>query len=505
MKYLLLILAALLVLFPVQVFASSPLTGLHIFDPNEHMVLIIVFDTSMMDSAPWTQQHILARQAMSMLKPGDELVFIIARPSSPRLEMRCVIEAGNTDQQNQFNQILGSLHQAFLARADLAEATQLAYRELLMRPKGPKSCLVLSDGKHSQGQINKIRDVAALFKKQGWQFCVTAAGDANRQLFMAGSQGELRVEMLDGANIAGWFESTRPDKVEVSKSPTAVQPAQQAQQPIINIILPERPVTPVEDKSSAAPPSPSTSGPTEKTHPGKTSKPEIINTEPVKQMLPTSVVDGIPAIGTHKDSMPLSTSRVPEINHITPKPVPQVSATKANHPASDRSWLKRSCNWVRKHATVILSLATACVLVPLVLLVLKINWGGMNKKNTASDSVDDSEAKPHCIVAMMGDNRFTLGDESSIPMLIFGSGPESAISMEAEGILPKEFTLKRTRRGFSIRNHSPEILTVNGLPVRQHRSVDITLPATIQSPDRFYISVTREPAQIQPEQAEGEK
>jgi hypothetical protein len=484
----------------------------------DNMATAIVIDCSDSGESMWRNLLVLGRESLSLLQPGDWLVLISAHNGNPALEMSALIDPNNTSTQIRLSSRLLAVRREFWARSRIAEAVAFAREELMSQGVTAKACILITDGQSSDRQIDQLRHIAARLRADGIALLVTASNAANANLLLAANQGELDVTTLDHADIAGWLSKVRPhrtlptpavpvpsDGPERSQQQPVVAPPQspnpqQTQTPVINIILPSQPASPVAMETKPAPPAmPGPSSPlhTIGQHLTDSNAPHITAPPlPLKSL-------AVPWI-SNTNTPPVSVGE-PNTRLTTNPVVPGEPNSVSKSTEAKQSWFKQLNGWRKRNKAIISLIAFLCLFMVLVSLICfgHYSWGQIDNRDKGSEDI--GTAILYNIFATHGDERVDLGEEATLPPLWFGSGPESVISMEAEGILPKEFSLKRTRRGFSIRNHSPEILTVNGLPVRQHRSVDITLPATIQSSGRFYISVTREPEQIQPEQAEGEK
>ncbi|MCX5638399.1 MAG: VWA domain-containing protein, partial [Planctomycetota bacterium] len=192
----------MLVLVPFATAASDRVTS----DADEHLVAAIVIDCSDVGHVTWKRSLILARQAMSLLKAGDELIVITARRDRNVIETTCLIDPGNAGQRTRLNQKLMALEYNWWCRAKIAEALQLAYSEMNNRPSGRKCCIVLSDGRYDNSEVEDIRRKAAVYRLSGISLLMTVTGSANKDLLLAGSQGELDVAILEQTDLAGWFD-----------------------------------------------------------------------------------------------------------------------------------------------------------------------------------------------------------------------------------------------------------------------------------------------------------
>lgn len=199
---------SMLVLVPFAAIAADKAT----VDTDEHLVMALIIDRSDVGHVNWNRSLILARQAMSLLKAGDELILITAGIDRNVIETTCRIDPDNAGQRTRLNQKLMALEYNWWCRAKIAEALQLAYGELNNRPFGRKCCIVLSDGRYDNSEVNDIRRKTAVYRLSGIPLLMTVAGSANKDLLFAGSRGEFDVAIIEKSDLAGWFNRVRPHR-----------------------------------------------------------------------------------------------------------------------------------------------------------------------------------------------------------------------------------------------------------------------------------------------------
>ena len=73
--------------------------------------------------------------------------------------------------------------------------------------------------------MRQIRNLAAAYKAKGWGICVTADRKAHADLFLAASQGEFQVMLLDRVNASSWLESVRPVVTKKMANNTTTTPS----------------------------------------------------------------------------------------------------------------------------------------------------------------------------------------------------------------------------------------------------------------------------------------
>ena len=210
----------MLVLVPSVVIAADKV----VTDANERLVAAIVIDCGDVGHTTWKQSLILARQAISLLKAGDELILITAGRDRNVIETTCRIDPDNAGQRTRLNQKLMALKYDWWCRAKIDEALQLAYSELNNRPSGHKCCIVLSDGRYDNSKTDDIRHKAEVYKLSGISLLMTVTGSANKDLLLAGSRGEFDVAITEKSDLAGWFNRVRPQR-DTSAVAIAPQPA----------------------------------------------------------------------------------------------------------------------------------------------------------------------------------------------------------------------------------------------------------------------------------------
>ncbi|MFC1675798.1 hypothetical protein ACFL3G_01895 [Planctomycetota bacterium] len=185
---------------------------------DEHLVLAIIIDCSDVGHITWRQSLILARQAISLLGAGDELIIVSAHKDKNVIETICRIDPDSAAQRTRLNQKLMDLKYKWWCRANIADALQLAYGELNNRPYTSKYCLVISDGRYSDWKVADIRHKAAVCKLSGVNLLMTVAETANPNLLLAGDRDEFDIAIIENSDIAGWFEKFRTYQVPIEQA-----------------------------------------------------------------------------------------------------------------------------------------------------------------------------------------------------------------------------------------------------------------------------------------------
>jgi len=166
----------------------------------------IIIDTSPTDSVIWAKIKGTAREVSNSMTPEDRLGLFSATPDSPMLHVNTIIDNPNSSGIKSMDNVLNSINQAFfLSKADVAKAMELTFKYFDEHSEKYRCCLlVLTDGKHDDNQVKHIRRLASAFKARNWPVMVTTAKNANRQLFLAASQGEFEISLLDQFSVTGW-------------------------------------------------------------------------------------------------------------------------------------------------------------------------------------------------------------------------------------------------------------------------------------------------------------
>ena len=204
--------------------SSSIAADKAVIDADENIVTALVIDCGDVGHTTWKRSLILARQAISLLKAGDELILITAHKCRNAIETSCCIDPNNATQQTMLNRKLMALEYQWWCRARIADALQLAYGELNNRPSGHKCCIVISDGSYNNSEVEDIRRKTAVYRLSGISLLMTVTGTANQNLLLAGNQKELDVAVLEQADLAGWFNRVRPHR-DISAAAITPQPA----------------------------------------------------------------------------------------------------------------------------------------------------------------------------------------------------------------------------------------------------------------------------------------
>jgi len=171
----------------------------------------VIIDTSPTDFTYWQHIKTKAKEVHDCLEPDERFGLFIAKPDRPQLNINTIIDSPNSPAQLTIYETIESINQAFfLSKADVSEAMELAFQYFDEHSqKYNCNLLILTDGIHNNKQVNHIRRLASAFKVRDWSVTITAVKNANRQLFLAASQGEFQISVLNEFSSADWVNSNR--------------------------------------------------------------------------------------------------------------------------------------------------------------------------------------------------------------------------------------------------------------------------------------------------------
>jgi hypothetical protein len=450
-------------------------------EPNTPaLTLAVVFDCSMMADTPWAIQKEIVSKCGSAMDAGTSMTLIIARPSKPYIAFS---SSGPCNGEN-LNRILADIHQPFLARADIAAATGMAF-DLLSEANTPASaCLVISDGKHGDGQVAELRRLATLFKKHNWPLMITADTSANSDIFLAGSQGELSVTLLDKIDVAAWIDSVRPHTKhnEVSASVPPLKELKGA----VPVSIPPPPITvPPPDNNTAEHPVHENRSPVNTPSGEPNNRPSSQPAMPPTQKPSTPAVPEVNDVNNGLATMPFD---MPGDNSSDANDVNNAGPRGEGHPenletANTSGWWQA---WIRCTLIVMCIIACAAVVSLVVLNIANI------KRHEKKINADQNSDELFHLVAVKDDNFYDLGIETSIKRLVFGSSPASAVPITDDGVEAEEFTLCNKGTDFEVKNTSSGMLNVNGVPLKPRKRLHAIFPLSVQSEHGLSIVIIRE-------------
>jgi hypothetical protein len=418
---------------------------------TEHLFLAVVIDSGPTAGETWQQLKASACQAIDSLHQKDRVEILRARDGEPSLHSDSLIQSTDISVRQNLRQCVRDVHQLFfLSKADVPRAVAAAFDHLGKHAQGYRcGVLVVSTGNLPDDQVRQIRRLAAAYKFRGWSLGFLVQQGANRGLFVAASQGELDVMLLDKANLAQWLEKAR------SQGPAKVQK------------------------------------PPEPPYPGPPDRPEDIRHKPEPRPTPDrrgqSELTGEPNSG-QTDHIP-----PPVPSPLDVRPVPTPPPPPPPRPEPEPSEV-RQLSWLRyllknEYAR---SVAVGCGvlgLIVLVVLVTKFGWRGHDLPD-----LDERAGAPQKLMCTAADQQYDLGEEDSIDTLVIGKGPTSAVPLVDDDELEDEHVkIFHRRHGYKIKNLAEQPVVVGGTVVKKGQKVDLLLPAPVELTKKSTITLFREP------------
>jgi hypothetical protein len=311
---------------------------------RENIFLAIVLDTSPTSLNNWTRMKAIGFEAIDYLKSGDRIEILSAQPGKPRLHRNVTIAPAEIALRQDLRECITGIKQLFfLYQADLPVALAAALDDLGKQCDKYKCwLLVITDGSLTDSQIQQIRVLAAAARASGWFFSITASDTGDRQLFIAGSQGELEILTLRQANLAQMFEKIRPVAVSKPKQePKIPAPAPQIE------VLPPKPAQEIpalrqpesKDKNMAETPPPlevkrGQPPRTKQTESPQTKIPtDAVNTPEIPGITPKTYLLPVYPVPQEKLPLPVTTGLAPQSKpqtqpQLPDKPKPATTNTR---------------------------------------------------------------------------------------------------------------------------------------------------------------------------------
>lgn len=217
-------------------------------DTSRHLFLAVVIDSSPASVQTWRLLKASACQAIDSLYVNDRVEVLRARAGEPALHSDSLIQSPTTSSRQNLRQCIRDIRQVFfLSRADVAKAVAVAF-EHIGKHSGEYRCavLVVSTGNLADDQVRQIRRLAEAYRFRNWPLAFLVQQSANRNLFLAASQGDLDVMFIEKANLAQWLEKARgggsTKKTENAHDPQRLSPLQKS--PPVEPELPSAPTPP---------------------------------------------------------------------------------------------------------------------------------------------------------------------------------------------------------------------------------------------------------------------
>ncbi len=402
--------------------------------PPRSLAVSVIWDTSRRNKSDWNELSVLAKDIVSGLQTGDYLEIISAHRREGRIRVSQSIESIDPERVETLNTLLANIEPADFRDADVASALEMGFERLDQRTADQHDSkvvvIVLTNGRLSDHQAERIRHLATAFKARGWHLYVTGTRKANKQLPIAASHGELGWSLIDRANPVVWLGEVR--KFGAKAAP---------QTP------PEKPVS---ESVPEVPP-----------------KVEEITTTPHEvnaKLTPTPPVRKVPT--EKKETTFRATARypikIPERQKTSQKP----------QPGPERGF--PSLVMIAAGGVVCLLLVAAALLIPDLVRVLR------QRLKARRRLAAQPKARPSILVATVDGQQHTLGPVASLRRLHIGSGPGNALRLAKEGIEVRHIRLLRRGSRWLVRNLSSKPVEVNNTRLNRGKTRQIRFPIGLQ-------------------------
>jgi hypothetical protein len=443
--------------------------------PEPRVFLSVVLDTSPTTTDRWNTRKALLLEAIHSLQAGDRLELITARPGQPKTRMAETLTEPLALQWETATRVISEIPKEWFAGADISRAVNAAHLSLLNKGEGHRCCLlVLSSGKIGDSGLAELRRVAAALRPRGWPICVVCDGEqANRQVLVAGTRGEIELRFTDDAAIGPWLRSVRtPAATDLAVARAGQTPGRAAPPAVTPAQSPPVPVS--------MPPAAGA---------GNT-KAITIGSSGGKETTDVRIVPLPPARGAEvrerpAPTPPASTKRVESATPSSaPAPQPQGAAPKAK---ADKP----------SHPKISVGLIAGAVLVGIGLIglglyVLKDTVAVGKLRHSHSPRPDNAESVGSQLVAFVGDRREELGNLEDIQEITIGKGLGCNLYIDEPGVEDRHARIWRRRQGLRVQNTAGVPLVLNGAPVLPKVKADLVLPADMELAPGVTVSLLTE-------------
>ncbi len=401
--------------------------------PPRSLAVSVIWDTSRRNKSDWNELSVLAKDIVSGLQTGDYLEVISAHRREGRIRVSQSIESIDPERVETLNTLLANIEPVDFRDADVASALEMGFERLDQRTADQHDSkvvvIVLTNGRLSDRQVERIRHLATAFKARGWHLYVTGTAKANKQLPIAASHGELGWSLIDRANPATWLAGARgPSAKAAPETP------------------PQKPVS--------------------KPVPELPPKVEEIATTPDKAQARPTPAPLIRQAATKKETTFRATARypikIPEQQKTSQKPQPE----------PERGF--PSLVMIAAGGVVCLVLAAAALLIPDLVRVLR------QRLKARRRLAAQPKARPSILVATVDGQQHTLGPVASLRRLHIGSGPGNALRLAKEGIEVRHIRLLRRGSRWLVRNLSSKPVEVNNTRLNRGKTRQIRFPIGLQ-------------------------
>ena len=493
-------------------------------DANQFCLAVIIDRSA---SSQWSQIPLVAGQAITALRESELLKIITAETERPILHATVTTGSQQTPNRTDIYAFLTRLKVIpWGGQADLARSVSAAFSELDRCGQSYKcALLVITDGKLSDSQVRQIRNLASAYKAKGWDICVTADKKAHSDLFLAASQGEFQVMLLDRANVSSWIESVRPvvakhmaNNTMAPPSPPPVPERQSIPQ------SPDYPMNRVADSNQLkilktlqqdinevktnvkkiAEKSPESHKPViELPMPPAKGPPQ---SNPSKTGGVPSIADGNGPAFSSGAKITVKTSAVPD-NSTSARAKSNKADEKAvpAHKEESESIIMLILSWIKEHIWRII-LAVGGILVALAIIIMayiyKKDRQSVKRIKTDLNSQVKAEDRPYQqLICYVGEQPLKIGDLNSFREVVIGSGMGCTIFIDNEAVEAHHLKVINMGDSLQIENLAGKSINVNGTCLDHNESCPLSLPADITLAPEISLTLILETVELETEVA----
>jgi hypothetical protein len=498
-------------------------------DANQFCLAVIIDRSA---SSQWSQIPLVAGQAITVLREAELLKVITAETDQPILHASSKIGYQQTPSRTDIYAFLTRLKAIpWGGQADIARSVSAAFGELdRCGPLYKCALLVVTDGKLSDSQMRQIRNLASAYKAKGWDLCVTADNKAHSDLFLAASQGEFQVMLLEHANVSSWIESVRPvvakNTANNTMAPPSLPPVPKRQS------IPKSPDYPMNRTADSnqlkmlktlqqdinevktnvkkiAENSPESHKPVNDL-PLPPAKQDSQQSNPPKTGGTAGIADGNGSTFSSGVKSVVNTSAVPD-NNTSERAKSNKTDEKAvsAHNEKSESIIMLLLSWLKKHIWWII-LATGSVLAALAIIIMaciytKDRHVVEQTRNDLNSQVKAEDRPYQQLICYVGEQRFDIGDLNSFREVVIGSGMGCTIFIDNEAVEAHHLKVINTSDSLQVKNLASKSIHVNGTCLGPNKSCSLSLPADITLAPEISLTLILETVELEVEVAHEQK
>lgn len=451
-------------ILPIIVSAATGACALGQPQPPEFKptALTIVLDTSGSCDRYEDDFRALARQAISVLAPGDYLEIIAARPSQPTIKLTHTIRKGDPAELMSIDAVLGKIKAQWLTNASIATALKMAGERLdtLCSKKliARVIVMVLSNGHLTNHQAQRVLTMADRFRDKGWPLYFTGDRRSAGDLLVAAQKGHLKWELISEANPGLWLARREHSDAGADRRESLVSsqdPPPTSQQPLGPLAAPHRAQLPTTPGYNIA-----------------TRIDTVTTVGPVAQ----SPAGEIPA--SPQDAV-LEPNERPQLPPELPAVERPAEITKA---PENRSWA-----WLRSvpGALWLWALLAIVILTSVTVVAFKSTqrahkYEARRRANLKSATRSD----PKDLVATYNGREYFLGRADSFHIANIGHGVGNTVSLPDDSLGDPHVQITRNGADFFLKNRAKSPVIVGASQVRPRRKHRLVLPCDIRLNDK---------------------